>query len=353
MTSTAAPEAATAKRLTEALRQAGALETGRISSVEVLSSIKKLRSHTFRLHLGYEGTAANAPASVILKTGHLGSDGRPIYGNRHELAFYRGVAPVLPKRLAPGCFEVVEATETSPWHLLLEDLTDTHFIATEHPLPPTLPQCQSVVQAWGRLHAALWDHPRLGTLRGRSASKIWTNYLRLSADRFLLFVDRFGEIMPADRRRLYERLLGSTSHLLMRYEACQNLTLIHGDAHWWNCFLPRDSQHEQVRLLDWEDWAVGIGTADLAYMIAMLWFPERRRATERPLLNFYHDTLVADGVTAYSRQMLDDDYRWSVLLQMLRPIWQATNNLPARVWWPNLERNLLAVEDLDCRDLLG
>jgi len=62
--------------------------------------------------------------------------------------------------------------------------------------------------------------------------------------------------------------------------------------------------------------------------------------------------LVARGVRAYSRQILAEDYRRSVLLLMLRPIWQATNNLPARVWWPNLERNFLAVDDLDCRELL-
>ena len=353
MTAVARPEAATAEDLTEALRRAGKLGTGRVGGVEILSSIRKLRSHTFQLRLEYEGPATNSPTSVILKTGHLGSDGRPSYANRNELAFYRDVAPVLPERLVPNCFETIEATETTSWHLLLEDLTDTHFIATEHPLPPTYPQCQSIVQAWGQLHAALWDNSRLGTFLGRSASEVWTQYLRLSADRFVLFIDRFNEVMPVERRRLYERLLDSTPCLLMRYDAGQNLTVVHGDAHWWNCFLPRDSQHGQVRLLDWEDWAVGTGTADLAYMIAMLWFPERRRAMEQHLLNCYHDTLQAGGVTAYSRQMLDDDYRRSVLLQMLRPIWQATNNLPARVWWPNLERNILAVEDLDCWELLG
>jgi hypothetical protein len=43
------------------------------------------------------------------------------------------------------CFEAVDATATSTWHLLLEDLTDSHFIATEWPLPPTLEQCESIV----------------------------------------------------------------------------------------------------------------------------------------------------------------------------------------------------------------
>ena len=79
---------------------------------------------------------------------------------------------------------------------------------------------------------------------------------------------------------------------------------------------------------------------------------DRRRRTEKTLLTCYYDTLLAHGVINYSRQQLDDDYYQSVLL-MLRPIFQATHNLPARVWWPNLERNMLAVEDINCRDLLG
>jgi hypothetical protein len=170
LTVTLAPEAASAERLTQALRRACALGTGRVRDVSALSLIEKLRSHTFRLHLAYEGPAADSPASLILKMGHPGSGGRPAYRNRRELAFYREIAPALPNRLVPACFEVTEATETSPWHLLLEDLTDTHEIATEHPLPPDYPVCRSIVQRWGQLHAALWNDPRLEHLSGPPAS---------------------------------------------------------------------------------------------------------------------------------------------------------------------------------------
>jgi hypothetical protein len=50
---------------------------------------------------------------MILKMGHLDSAGRSPYTNRHEIAFYRTVAPALPGRLVPYCFEAVEATDTS------------------------------------------------------------------------------------------------------------------------------------------------------------------------------------------------------------------------------------------------
>jgi hypothetical protein len=50
--------------------------------------------------------------------------------------------------------------------LLLEDLTDTHFIATEWPLPPTLAQCETMVRGLARFHGAWWDSPHLGTSVG-------------------------------------------------------------------------------------------------------------------------------------------------------------------------------------------
>jgi hypothetical protein len=87
-------------------------------------------------------------------------------------------------------------------------------------------------------------------------------------------------------------------------------------------------------------------------MIAMHWYPDRRRRFERPLLDLYHATLEAQGVR-YDRQALDDDYRLSVLWQITTPVWQAGNNIPPVIWWNNLERILLAVDDLSCRELLA
>jgi thiamine kinase-like enzyme len=354
MTTESLPPAASAEHLTEALRKSGALGKARICNVAVAGSFPKLRSHTLRLRLDYEGSAADAPNSVILKMGHLDSAGRPPYANRHEIAFYRDVAPAPPERLVPSCFEAVEATDTSAWHLLLEDLTETHFIATEWPLPPTTEQCESMVRALARFHAAWWDDPRLGITMGSwQDAAAFDRHLRSFAEQFTRFADRFGELMPPERRDLYERLLDRAPGLLARYHSRRNLTLIHGDAHSWNFFLPRNGDGEDVRLVDWEGWSIDMATDDLAYMMAMLWYPDRRRRLERPLLDRYHTALLAHGVRGYDREMLHDDYRLSALWLITRPVGQAANNIAPRVWWNNLERIMLAVDDLGCRELLG
>ena len=141
--------------------------------------------------------------------------------------------------------------------------------------------------------------------------------------------------------------------LLDRYRTHRDLSVVNGDAHVWNVLYPREASSADVRLIDWGGWRVDTATDDLAYMMALHWYPERRRRLERPLLDRYHTALAAHGVTGYDRRALAEDYRASVLWQLTTPVWQAEHNIPASIWWSHLERILLAVDDLNCRELLG
>jgi aminoglycoside phosphotransferase (APT) family kinase protein len=204
--------------------------------------------------------------------------------------------------------------------------------------------------AGARIHAAWWDDPRLGVTVGRwRDDAAWAEAFSTALARF---TERFGHLLPAERHDLYQQLIDRAPVLAARHHARRNLTVIHGDAHAWNFFLPHDG-HETVRLLDWEDWSIGTPTDDLAYMMAMLWYPDRRHRLEQPLLDHYHAALIAAGDNGYDREALADDYRLSVLWLIARPIWQATRGIAGRVWWNNLERIFLAVDDLGCRDLLN
>ena len=68
------------------------------------------------------------------------------------------------------------------------------------------------------------------------------------------------------------------------------------------------------------------------------------------------------GLTAVARLLgyapgqeraLEDDYRLSVLWHITTPVHQVANNIPPVIWWNNLERVFLAVDDLGCRDLVS
>ena len=95
-----------------------------------------------------------------------------------------------------------------------------------------------------------------------------------------------------------------------------------------------------------------VAADDLAYMLAMHWYPNRRLRMEQPLLDRYHAELLANGVRGYDRAALAEDYRLAVLWQTTTPIWQAMSNIPPLIWWNNLERIFLAVDDLNCQELL-
>jgi hypothetical protein len=68
-------------------------------------------------------------------------------------------------------------------------------------------------------------------------------------------------------------------------------------------------------------------------MIAMHWYPDMRQRTEQPLLDAFHNELLAHGVTGYDRRALQDDYRLSVLWQTTRPIWMRAVRIPPSIWW--------------------
>lgn len=344
------PNAVNPDHLTHALRRSGLLERGKVCGVIVDSPRAKLRSRVMRVHLTYDKEDRQAPSSVIIKEGLPNPNERTLSTAVREIEFYRYIAPAMSFQSVPRCFETHWDSEAKQWYLLLEDLTDSHFIPTDWPLPPTMEQCKKIVEGRARIHAAWWDDKRLGSSIGR-----WRNtdrYSQALERQFGAFSDRHADLLPRDRRDFCERLIKQVPQLLARYQSHRNLTIIHGDAHVWNCLLPKSGETQDVRFLDWEDWGIDTATADIAYMMATHWYPDRRRLMERSLLDHYHETLLTCGVGSYTRQALYDDYRLSALWQVTRAIGQAQLNIPARVWWNNLERAFLAVEDLACHELL-
>ena len=116
---------------------------------------------------------------------------------------------------------------------------------------------------------------------------------------------------------------------------------------------PRDAEADGIRLIDWDAWRPDLGTEDLAYMMAVHWYPERRRRVETPLLRRYCDGLSANGVAGYDFEALWQDYRLSVIRRLAVPVWQSSVNLGPWIWWSHLERILQAFDDLGCEELLG
>ena len=349
--------------LTDTLRRSGVLDRGRVAAVRKTPPKSTITSLISRLELSYSADAPpTAPAHLFLKYSNPAfNPPTPAEGEHKEVAFYHLVAKQITMAMADPpvirCYDAHYSPETGKGHLLLDDLSETHF-QTPWPLPPLKLQCEQVMDCVANLHAFVWEDPRLGQEIGQRAGReTLEGFVGQTAERFAGFADFMGDRLPAHRRRIYEQFLSSSPnvwvrHQLERQRTGRSITLIHGDAHFWSFLYPHDPERDRVYLIDWQFWDIGIGTDDLAYMIALHWFPERRQALEKDLLQRYHKGLLEQGVEDYGWKELWYDYRMSALGNLLVPICQWAAEISPEVWWPHLERAMLAFHDLQCGELL-
>jgi hypothetical protein len=332
-----------AKRLGEILGR-------KVSAVTVESQNPTIVSYVWRLKLDYEGEAG--PPTLFLKTRNRNKPEVAKFGHQ-EIAFYRRLAPETPAGSLVHCHEAHLDETTGDWHLLLEDLRDTHASPSAWPFPPKKADSETVIRTFARFHAAWWDDKRLGAGIGTWGDPAGVPQAQKQmTDAVAKLADTLGDRLPADKRSFYVRLIECTGPLGARYHSRRNMTIVHGDAHVWNCFLPKPGSAATPKLFDWDGWRIDYATDDLAYQMALHWYPDLRREREMHLLDAYHDELLKQGVAGYERQALQDDYRLSVLWTTMTPVWQHAHGIPPWIWWSHLARIHMAVDDLGCRELL-
>jgi thiamine kinase-like enzyme len=347
-------ETFSAEVLTERLRASGALPRGRVTAVEAGERRPTIVSTVSSLRVAYSADAPpEAPTRLFLKATRDGLDpGLQSVGER-EVAFYRQAAPLMPGGPIPRCYDA--EFRDGRFHLLLEDLSETHTIITFWPIPPDDGACERIIDTWARFHAFWWRHPSLGRdvgafLDEAALARIGAEY----GERYGRFAATLGDRLEPAARSIYAHVLGARGRLVTPERLYATYTVGHGDAHVWNLLYPCDGAATAgIRLIDWDTWRIGRAAADLAYMMAVHWYPERRARLEAPLLERYHAGIRAHGVTDYSLERLWEDYRLSVIGHLAIPVWQQTLGIPAAVWWSHLHRIIAAFEDLDCAALLG
>jgi hypothetical protein len=87
-------------------------------------------------------------------------------------------------------------------------------------------------------------------------------------------------------------------------------------------------------------------------MMALHWYPSRRRELETSLLRRYHERLMAQGVKNYSFDDLWLDYRRCAVRNLTIPIIYWRRGMKPGNWWHRLECAVAAYHDLECHELL-
>jgi hypothetical protein len=351
-----APEQVTPEWLTSVLRQSGFLRHGKVINVQNKLTKTLILSVVSRLEVDYSAdVAAPAPSKLFLKISRPDLTKTDSSGpNSQEVEFYRTIAREMDDPPFIHCYDAVYSSELGKSHLLLDDLSETHF-QPESPLPPSNVYCELAVDCMAQLHAYWWEHPRLGKEIGKLFDESELSAFTAEVEKNVVsFIDFLGDRLSAKRRKIYDRLLSAKYKVWGRLTSAAGLTITHGDAHWWNLLYPRDTVKHRVRLFDWQLWHVDVGPRDLAFMVALGGYSERRAAAmEQNLMRRYYASLVELGVRNYTWDDCWNDYRWSALRNLNVPVVQWSQGRSPQLWWGNLEKAMLAYEDLGCSELVG
>jgi hypothetical protein len=347
--------------LTNTLRRGGHLpREGFVSGLDV-SRGTTLFSDIYRLEASYSATddadeaAALRPPSKLLLKVPLADKEVSLKMGKDEVAAYRTLSESMEDPPLVRCLDAVYSDASGRSHLLLEDMSDTHF-QPELPLPPSRRHGELCVEALAQLHAFWWEHPDLGASVGELYDeRALRGIVARLREALSGFAALLGDTLSPSRLEAFESALAFVPHFwLGRLTSTSRNTLIHGDAHQWNILHPKDTERGRALLIDLATSnRVRPATNDLAYMMALQWYPERRAVMEEALLRHYHAALVARGVRDYSWEDCRLDYRHSVIAHLFTPLLQwAGGQIPATVWWHNLERISEAYRDLNCDELV-
>lgn len=217
-----------------------------------------------------------------------------------------------------------------------------------------LQECKWIMDALADLHAFWWDHSQLGEMGGSLPTRESAQAdLDRDAANYARLTDFHGGRLTPSRRAMFDHLLNCLPEArIRRLTSGRGLTLIHDDLHAGNFLYPRNPETHRLLLIDWKSWSIQPGAADLAHMMGIFWFSERRARLEQPLPQRYLERLLSDGITGYRWDDLWFDYLLAICNLMFYPAWQWSVGLPDWMWWPHLERLATAYEDLHCEEVL-
>ncbi len=349
------PSEVTVAWLTAALTAAGALTDGAVAAFEMTTGGGNWSSNAI-LHLRYsEDARGERPARLFLKLVNTDLNGAT-FGASEVTYYTRDYVGVAGAPLV-RCYDAAYSAERQRYHLLLDDLTPTHVVASSR--PPTLAYGLALAEGLAALHAHWWGAARLAEagapIHDAGFIRRFVAISELGVGHILAeYGDELGPRWCDLIRDVYAK---HPAALVARAADANGFTLIHADAGAYNVLVPREGERP-LYIIDRQpfDWSLTtwLGVYDLVYAIVDGWETAARRAWEWPVLRRYHDELRRRGVTDYPWERLVEDYRLVAAMGVYIVTEYCRNGVTPqwRVFGPpELRRVLTACDDLDCAAL--
>lgn len=347
-------EQVTAAWLTSVLLNSGAITSGEVAAFDANPGRGNWSTNAI-LRIRYvNGSQGTLPQRLFLKMVNvdLGDDSFGASEVTYYTRDYAGVAGVPLVR----CYDAAFSGELQRYHVLLDDLSETHVEAAEK--APTLEYGLALAEGLAAMHARWWGIERFTQVGAtmHSAGHI-RRYVDISESGVGPLLKRFAtELEPRWPDAIHELYAKHPQALIERTRDDNGFTLVHGDTGEKNILVPR-SGDRPIYIIDRQpfDWSLTtwLGVYDLAYAFVLDWEVETRRHLEMPVLQRYHDQLIKHGVNGYTWEQLYDDYRLCAAMG----VYVATEYFRGGVdgkwtsfWLLMLRRALTACDDLDCSD---
>ncbi|MHA2336511.1 MAG: phosphotransferase [Candidatus Hodarchaeales archaeon] len=346
-------EELTPEKLTKIFRKQGYLNNGKVTKITNQDSIECFHSnlHFLELSISNNGQTDEIPSEIVVKMPK--TDDLSKLAGKYEARFFTIVTEKMKELTVPTCFDLAFSEETGCSHVILENLSKSHVELSDLPVPPLKMHCEKAIESLAIIHASWWD--RVEEITNLLNEKIFFEMYNLHKQELHKAQEFLGERMSDKRRKVFKKVYSIYPKLHWnRIKNKKNLTLLHGDAGFWNFFYPKNIENEKEKtyLIDWQSWSPGFAMCDLAYMIGLHWYPERRKLMEKDLIEHYYNVLVKQGVKNFSWDDCWSDYKLGAIRNLYIPISQCSTGISAFVWWPHFERAWLTFEDLNCMEVL-
>jgi thiamine kinase-like enzyme len=222
-----------------------------------------------------------------------------------EATFYQQLAPLLQDRMrVPQCWVSEFDAGREATLVLMEDLAPA--VQGDQMEACSVATAELAVKELAALHGTFWEHdllantPELGDPKDPMRAMILK---ALMDQHWPAFIDRYQDQLTADMITLGNQLTTSIDQWILGRSG--PLTLTHNDYRADNLMITPT----WTAAVDWQTVSVGLAGVDLGYFLGASLLPEDRRANQERLIDLWHQAMLAQGISNYSRDAAWDDYR--------------------------------------------
>ena len=183
------------------LRASGDLREGRVSSVEAVQDTSTHATNARLLVRYSEDAIGRKPSSLFLK---LCKPESSLLFGRTEIDLYAKIGAPMADSPVPKCYHYAYAENSGRYHLLLQDLSDTHHHNWD--VEPTADSARKTAAGLANMHAWWWDHPQIVEDERYPTAAVIRRY-RAQIDRGLApMLDYLGDRISQETRDILARV---------------------------------------------------------------------------------------------------------------------------------------------------